>query len=490
MKGVVPVLAALLAASPALAQSSDRAFDPVAKPATRPAAPRPAKSAAPAPGADPVTTGRIAKKGRPKPAEKPSEAKKEEPGTAAATNSKANEAIRAVYAAMPLADRLTIQSNLIWSGDYNGGITGDFNDRSIAAARAYQKRTKGQETGILTPEERTALAATVRTQQEHFGWRIVDDAIIAGLRLGIPGKLVPKTGNGATGSRWTSNRGEVQIETFHVGPPNSDLAAQFDYQKRNPSGRQTEYSVLRQDFFVVSGLQGLKKFYVRAQIKGADIRGVTILYDQAMEGIMEPVVVAMSSAFSPFDNAGPAARPKVQYSTGIVVSASGHIIADRQATDGCNVVTVSGRGQAERIADDAVTEMALLRIYGAPPAKPALLSADAPKGPDLTLVGVPDPQIQNGDGAVSTTAGKIANGSVLEPVPAAGFAGAAALDGQGQFVGMIELKPQAPGTFAAAFVPAATIRAFLEKANVAPATGRMTLEDAKAAVARVICVRK
>ena len=30
-----------------------------------------------------------------------------------------------------------------------------------------------------------------------------------------------------------------------------------------------------------------------------DVRGVTILYDQAMDGIMEPVVIAMSSAFAP-----------------------------------------------------------------------------------------------------------------------------------------------------------------------------------------------
>src|SRR5581483_1508074 len=194
----------------------------------------------------------------------------------------------------------------------------------------------------------------VRDLQENVGWKLVEDSNIAGVRLGIPAKLASQPGKGATGSRWASARGEVQIETFRSGPPNSDLAAQFDQQKKNPAGRRVEYSVIRSDFFVVSGLQGLKKFYVRAQQKGPEIRGVTILYDQAMEGIMEPVVVAMSSAFSPFDNAvNPLAKRKVEYSTGIVVSAAGHVIADRQATDGCHVVTVAGRGHAERIAEDA-----------------------------------------------------------------------------------------------------------------------------------------
>jgi len=39
---------------------------------------------------------------------------------------------------------------------------------------------------------------------------------------------------------------------------------------------------------------------VRAQASGSEVRGVTVLYDQATEGIMDPVTVVMSSAFAPF----------------------------------------------------------------------------------------------------------------------------------------------------------------------------------------------
>ena len=48
------------------------------------------------------------------------------------------------YAAMPMDERLAIQSDLIWSGDYNGGVTGEFGDRAIAAVKAFQKSSKGQ----------------------------------------------------------------------------------------------------------------------------------------------------------------------------------------------------------------------------------------------------------------------------------------------------------------------------------------------------------
>jgi peptidoglycan hydrolase-like protein with peptidoglycan-binding domain len=470
MRLFAPIVVLALATGPAAGQKpAERAKAAPAKPAT-------------AATAKPPAGGKAAPKNQ----------------DAAGTTSKANLAIRESYAAIPLAERLAIQSDLIWSGDYNGGVTGDFNDRAIAAVKAFQKRNRSQETGILNPQERAALAATVKAQQDQAGWRVVDDKVIPGIRLGIPGKLVQQTEKaGANGSRWSSARGEVQIETFRVGPPNSDLAAEFERQKKGPPGRRAEYSVLRPDFFVVSGLQGLKKFYVRAQFKDNEIRGMTVLYDQAMDGIMEPVVIAMSSAFSPFDNAAGAGRRKVEYSTGFVVSASGHVIADRQATDGCHVVTVAGRGHAERVAEDTDADMALLRIYGLSNAKPIALASDPPKGAEITLVGITDPQMQNGGGSVSTASSRLAgiSGSLvaLDAVPAPGFSGAAAIDAQGQLVGMVEVRATVASALAppqAALVPTATIRKFLEKANVVPVLGRTTIDDAKTAVARVICVRK
>jgi hypothetical protein len=42
----------------------------------------------------------------------------------------------------------------------------------------------------------------------------------------------------------------------------------------------------------------------------------------------------------------------------------------------------------------------------------------------------------------------------------------------------------------AAMIPAAAIRAFLSAQSIAPADGRASLDDAKASVVRVICIRK
>jgi peptidoglycan hydrolase-like protein with peptidoglycan-binding domain len=103
--------------------------------------------------------------------------------------------------AMTEVERNALQSDLIWTGDYNGVVGAEFGDRAVAAIKAYQKRNGGKDTGILTPDERTKLAQAAKARQEQVGWRLVDDAG-TGARLGIPTKLTPQSGQAKAGSRW------------------------------------------------------------------------------------------------------------------------------------------------------------------------------------------------------------------------------------------------------------------------------------------------
>jgi S1-C subfamily serine protease len=407
--------------------------------------------------------------------------------------------VTASYEAMSLADRVAIQSELIWTGDYNGIANGEFTDRAIAAVKAYQARNSGKQTGVLNPQERAALAVTAKTKQDAAGWRMVDDRP-SGTRLGVPLKLVPQSSTTKNGTHWTSAHGEGQVDTFRISEPGTTLASVYERQRKEPAGRKPEYNVLREDFFVISGLQGLKKFYVRGSGRDGDVRGVTILYDQAMEGIWDPVVIAMSSAFTPFPGgsaSAPPARRKVEYGTGIVVSPQGHVITDRQLVDGCAVVTLAGRGNADVVAEDKTYDLALLRVYGARELSPITFAGE-PAGAQVTLVGVADPQAQGGGDAASTATARVGTASgptrTLEPAPAPGFSGAAATD-QGRLVGMAEIRMPSvagptPATPQATFVPIEPIRKFLAEHKIAPADGSADLERAKTSVVRVICVRK
>ena len=402
--------------------------------------------------------------------------------------------------AMGQAERQALQSDLAWVGHYNGAITGDASERMVNAIKEFQKVRGARPTGVLNPQERGILADTAKRKQESVGWKIVTDPG-TGVRLGIPAKLVPQQASDANGTRWTSPTGTIQIQLARrkeAGPVTAKLA---EREKKAP-GRSVDYAAVKPDFFVLSGLHGLKKFYLRGTFKGDEVRILTILYDQATANTVEPVVIAMSSAFNAFPAAaqiaGPPPRKTVEYGTGVVVGDDGAIIADRQITDGCLTVAIAGFGNADRVAEDKAHDLALLRIYGARGLK-ALNLAPAAARTALDLTGIADPQDQRGGAAVTSVKASVAQlggGSdiALTPAPAAGFSGAPALDGDGRFAGIALLKPiQVAGpangapTAQAALVRADVVRDFLKAHGVTAAGGS---NDAKASVVRVICVRK
>src|SRR6476620_3521773 len=402
--------------------------------------------------------------------------------------------------AMAQAERLGLQSDLAWVGQYNGAITGDVSERMVNAIKEFQKARGGKPTGVLNPQERGVLADTAKKRQEKVGWKIVADPG-TGVRLGIPTKLVPQQSSDANGAKWTSPTGTIQIQLARRKEANPTTAKLAEKEKKE-AGRNIDYTVVKPDFFVLSGLQGLKKFYLRGTLKGDEVRILTILYDQAMENTVEPVVIAMSSAFNAFPSgaqvAGPPPRKTVEYGTGIVVSEGGAIVADRQITDGCIAIAIAGFGNADRIAEDKAHDLALLRVYGARGLKPLSLANPASKTA-LDLTGIADPQNQGGAAAVSSVKASVAQiggGSdvALSPAPAIGFSGAAALDSDGKFAGIALLKPvlvagplNAAPAAQAVLVTSDTVRDFLKVNGVNGGNGSA---DAKASVVRVICVRK
>lgn len=400
--------------------------------------------------------------------------------------------------AMAQAERLAIQSDLAWAGEYNGAINGEVSERMVAAIKTFQKYNGAKQTGVLNPQERELLRAAAKKRQENAGWKIVTD-MVTGARLGLPTKLVPQQASDANGSKWSSASGTIQIHLARRKEAALSTAKLADQEKKEPPGRRIDYSVVKPDFFVLSGMQGLKKFYVRGAFRDDEVRILTILYDQATEGTMEPAVIAMSSAFIPFpagaQAAGPPPRRKVEYSSGIVVSDDGAIVTDRQAVDGCMSIVVAGHGNADKAAEDKVHDLALLRVFGARGLKPAGLGSSAPKSGDM--VGISDPQSQNGGAAVSVVKAAVTTGAggefVLSPAPGTGFTGAGFFSGDAKLLGIVRLKeivaalPAAASTLQPSLLPIDSARDFL-KANGVAASDATT--DAKASIVRVICVRK
>lgn len=400
--------------------------------------------------------------------------------------------------AMGQGERLAIQSDLAWVGQYNGAITGDASARMVEAIKEYQKANGGKPTGVLNPKERSVLAETARRRRENAGWKIVTDAP-TGMQLGVPTRLVPQQTSDANGTKWSSADGNIQVLLTRRKEASPNTAKLAEREKAEPAGRSVDYTTIKPEFFVLSGLQGSQKFYVRGTFKGDEVRILTILYDQATGNTVNPIVIAMSSAFTPFPaSAAPPPRKTIEYGTGVVVSEDGAIVTDRKITDDCLAITIPPFGSADRIAEDKQHDLALLRVYGARELKPLRLGSAPNDKRSIELTGISDPQNQAGGRAATMVKAAITpvNGGsdlALSPAPAIGFSGAAARDDGGRFVGIALLRPAAVATAAAnappqsVLVSAETVRDFL-KANGVNASGGST--DAAASVVRVICVRK
>jgi hypothetical protein len=341
-------------------------------------------------------------------------------------------------------------------------------------------------------DETGSLPETPSFSQQAVGWELIEDAK-TGVRLGVPEKLVPRLGASRSGTRWSSAQGQIQIETFRLSE--AALPALFD-EERKSSHRQIASSNLKPDSFFILGSQGLKNFVVRAESQGGEVRGVTVLYDQATEGTMSNVAVAVANAFVGFPDprALPPAglRRRVDYGSAIVVARDGMLITAASVVDQCEAITVPPFGHAERVAEDKTNGLALLRLYGARNLAPAPLADSHAETGDVTLIGIADPLAQSGDAVIAAPARLSA--SMLDPAPKLGFAGAAVVDGRGRLVGAVDLRPSvvagigAGASQAAVMVPVESIRAFLQAQRVAPVAADNTAINQS--VVRVICVRK
>ncbi len=398
--------------------------------------------------------------------------------------------------------REALQSDLAWVGKYNGLINGEASERLVTAIKAFQTGRKSKPTGVLNPQEREQLAAAAKKLQTNVGWKLIGDPG-TGMRTGLPSKLAPQQTTDANGTHWRSASGAVEISLTRR--KQADITtAKLAAQER--ADRKVTYSTVKPDFLVLSGTQGTgasaKNFYMRGQLRGDEVRLLAIHYDDASKAAMEPVVIAMSSAFNPFPTGaqavGPPPRKAVEYASGVLVGSKGFIVTDRQSVEGCKSIVIPGHGNADRTAEDKTHDLALLRVYGTRDL-PALMLGSGTAKSEVVLTGIADPQAQGGNATVTSTRASATptgtNGELsLMPVPGLGFSGAAALDTGGQFAGIAQLRPiqlagPAAGTATpqAMLVSADVVRGFLKSSGVAMDG---TVKDVKAAMVRVICVRK
>lgn len=379
----------------------------------------------------------------------------------ASTTNPQMAAAQARFESLPEAERKAIQTDLIWAGQFNGAVSGSFGPLTFKAINAL-KGARGPADGVLLPADRAALAKAAQTARDAAGFRLVDDDK-TGVRIGIPGKLLPKrdvTPSG--GSRWQSADDKVTLDTS-ASPPGDDLAALFEKATAvNPnSARKITYKLLRPDFFVITGETPTGRFYRRISAGPQGLRGFSIGYDKALAPTVDKLVIAIAASFEPFptgpapvagtpvaSSAGPtsappltqpAARANERYGVAVLLSDKVALSA-AAAVDGCRSLRAGGRAAKPRAKD--ASGLVLLDLDGTGTAKLPALAGQAPgAGEALVLVAFGDDAGKRAAVALPGQFARIGSGATVTAPLQPGQAGSPAFDRQGRLVGLVTANP-------------------------------------------------
>jgi hypothetical protein len=219
------------------------------------------------------------------------------------------DAQKSAFLALPEADRKAVQDALGWLGLYNGAVDGAWGKRTRDSILAYQGGASATADGLVTASQLAALKTAARKARAAVGFEILDERR-SGVRIGAPLKILTKialVGGDATLS--TPDGAAALAMQARVGDQ-ANLATLYGKLNAETSTRKVTYKAIKaDDFFVVAGEDGTRKFYARFAKSPADwadgpsLRGFTFAYPKDQAGDLDKVALAIANSFEPFSNA-------------------------------------------------------------------------------------------------------------------------------------------------------------------------------------------
>ena len=325
---------------------------------------------------------------------------------------------------------------------------GDFTGRSTANSASGCGRREGlpdapQDPDHRRAERRGARGAAPRPSSREAGGRLAAGRGPGHRRARRPARQVrDQTADAANGTRWCVGAARCRSRPSAIND-RRDARAVFEREEEAPR-RRVESNSLSRQLSSSPGMQGLKKIpRARLSARTARCAASPSSTTRRWKASSMPLVGADGERVRavPRRSGGRLATRAARSNTAPAFSCRATAMSSPTATSAHGRLPrhrAAGLGNAERVAEDAGGELALLRVYGARNA-PAGLSLRANRQAASSHWSA-SPIRRRRAGARDLTARlprrgwRTARGcSNAQPAPTAGFAGAAALDAQGRF---------------------------------------------------------
>lgn len=190
-----------------------------------------------------------------------------------------------------------IQEALIWTGFYAGPLDGNLGPGSIAAIRRFQTTTGDLPTGVLTNDEAAILLHRGEQQKSEAGFLIFIDET-TGASMGFPAAYARNRRVVTNGSDFLSNDGDLVIGLRHYNCT-SDILKVFTDLRTKLAATKIDYSAQRTDWFVISGTEQDRRYYIRFFSVPNGYDGIVASYNVSSGDRVSPALVMLSLTFRP-----------------------------------------------------------------------------------------------------------------------------------------------------------------------------------------------
>ncbi|MGR3502810.1 serine protease [Pseudaestuariivita sp.] len=445
-----------------------------------------------------ASTGVVAPGGTPTPApETPAQAPAPEPEPTEVPDETVREA-RASESRLTRAEREELQIALRWAGFYTAAIDGAFGRGTRGAMQAFQVDNNFEPTGVLTTRQRAELLRQYNAVLDGMGLQVVTDTR-AGIEMQLPTGVVDFAQYEFPFAQYAPTS-ELPARVLLISQPGDQatLHGLYDIMETLEIVPLDGTREKRRSSFTLTGTNARIATHVEARLERGEVKGFALIWPAGDEERRTRVLGEMQASFRALPGAtlrrsdssteeqaldlvsGLKLRmPKLSRS-GFWVGRNGTVLTSADGVASCTRITLNTEFEADVIASDAASGVAVLRAQGAvvPPVS-AAFRGDAPRlRSEIAVAGY---SFEGRLGAPTLTFGELSelrglDGSDavrrLTVTPQTGDIGGPVLDGGGAVVGMLTPQPAQsgrvlpPGTqFAAS---AESLRAVLDQAGVDP----------------------
>jgi peptidoglycan hydrolase-like protein with peptidoglycan-binding domain len=371
---------------------------------------------------------------------------------------------RAAEAALSRDERMELQQALAWYGHYSAAIDGAIGPGSRKSMADWQEAMGFEPTGVLSSEQRGILVANHRADLAEFGFEPVVESE-AGIEITLPLALVQFDHYEPPFVHFSEKNGSgLQIILISEPGDKASLYGLYDIlQTLEVVPAQGERSRDERSFTINAASDKVQSFAYAEAAKGA-VKGYLVVWKPQDAARMARILPALQASFRaagdkaldpglvPMDEAARAGLlsglevkvPKFSRS-GFYVDAAGDVVTTTEAVAQCGRVTIDSDTDAEVIAQDAATGLAVLRPKQAlAPAVFARFQQDVGRvGSEVSVAGysyegkLPAPVLTFGSLAENAGLNGETGMSRLSVPLLAGDAGGPVLDGTGSVLGMV-----------------------------------------------------